>query len=87
MMQVIDKAYNQSRAFIKQISNSAIQIKDTAGFDLTPLGGGFDNFRQKQSSRENYSLFIGWLYSAINAIALEAASQPVRQRRLRRQPQ
>lgn len=39
--------------------------------------GGSDQFQNTSGSRSRYSLFRGWAYSAINALATEAAQQPV----------
>jgi len=45
--------------------------------DLTAGGNPFAFNNSGLAERERYSLFRGWLYSAINAIASEAASQDV----------
>jgi phage portal protein BeeE len=46
---------------------------------LTPAAGmgGLGSYQQQAKYKERYALFRGWLYSAINAIAQEAAGQPV----------
>ena len=47
------------------------------GLDLAPTGGGFGDWRQQAQHREGYSLFRGWLYSAVHALASQGASQPI----------
>jgi phage portal protein BeeE len=52
---------------------------------MTPaFSGSFGQWSDQAKYTERYNLFRNWVYAAINAIALEAAAQPVRVGKIRR---
>ncbi|KKN88357.1 hypothetical protein LCGC14_0249200 [marine sediment metagenome] len=76
-MNALAKAYDRSLSVTQQARQTALDLK-AAGIDLSPSGmGGMDTFRSQRGDKERYAQFRGWLYAAINALAKEAAGQPV----------
>ena len=77
----LDKSFELSRAFARTSYDAAMRMKaeGTAGL-MVPgdIGlGSMGSFKDQSRNRESYASFRNWLYSAVNAIALEAAGQPV----------
>ncbi len=84
-MNALEKSFARSRGLGSMAYSNAMLVKQAGGvIDISPsmgmsqLTGG----REQAANRERYNLFRGWLYSAINAIAMKAASQPVNLGRL-----
>lgn len=80
-MDALDRALARSNGIINTAHSSALQVLKQAGSIgnvITTEGpmGGMGNFREKGANRQRYGLNRGWLYSAINALAQEAAKQP-----------
>ena len=77
-MSTMTKALARSRSVVETAYNAAL-TKAGPTIDLSPPSGmaQFGQFRDDTKNRERYSLFRGWLYAAINALAAEAAGQPV----------
>ena len=80
-MGALDKALNNARGISNAGHQNALREKDAGvlgGAFSMPSGiGGVGNWQSQQRYRERYSLFRGWLYAAVNALASEAASQPI----------
>jgi len=72
----ITKSLEQSRAVSATAYSRAVQMKN-AGIFTPPPGSQFSDFQNQRTNRERYGLFRGWLYSAVHALAEEAAGQPV----------
>jgi len=78
----LTKALARSRGFAATAHEIALSQKAKAsagglvGFESGD-GGGFSDWSANRSNRERYNLFRGWLYSAVNAIAVESAGQPL----------
>ena len=83
-MNALQKSFDNSRAFALTVHNDAMRLKDAGALSIVPSGslGQLSDFRSERADRERYGLFRGWLYSAINALAMKAASQPVNVARL-----
>ena len=77
-MSTMTKALARSSGVIDAAYSTALSMK-AAGLDLSPPSGTsmFGQFADDAKNRERYSLFRGWLYSAVNALASEAAGQPM----------
>ena len=84
-MSTLIKALQSSRAFGASVTDNALQLKQAGMLAevMTPPVGGFNQWRDQTKGRRQYGLFRGWLYSAINALALEAAGQPVMMGRMK----
>jgi phage portal protein BeeE len=72
-------ALARSRGVIDQSYNTALSLKAAGILDLSPPHGisQFGQWADDTQNRERYALFRGWLYAAVNALASEAAGQPV----------
>lgn len=76
-MDGLAKALTRSRGVADLAYSNAMRMKNagvlsvSSGMDQMSIFGG------NTKSRRNYSLYRGWLYSAIHALASEAAGQPV----------
>ncbi len=85
-MNALDKAYDMSRALVTTAHARAMQIKQAGMADLltdtSSVMGGIFGGKGSAANRERYSLFRGWVYSAINALASEGAGQDVHVGRL-----
>lgn len=79
MSQALDQAISRSKGFVSSMSSLAERALAGGGDLVSPDIGmsAFGDNRQQARNRERYSLFRGWLYSAIDARASEAAGQPV----------
>lgn len=78
-MNALQTALTKQRARITTLHSQYTGAKAAGTIDLGMGGGesmGGNIFASKAGS-ERYSLFRGWVYAAINAIASEAAGQPV----------
>jgi len=79
-MSVLKKAFGSSRALSVVAHDRSYRIKaGGVGSTLTaPTNfGGMTDWANQRGYSEKYGLFHSWLYSAINAVASEAAGQPV----------
>lgn len=88
MSTALAKSMTQERALSLTTHAAAVRLKAVGGLGgvLTPTvagGGFFGGFRDQARSRESYGAFRNWLYAAINALAFEAAGQPVNVGRLK----
>ncbi len=79
-MDALKQSLERSGAVISTAHTDALRMKQ-AGILSDQIGpssfGGFDLGRNISGNRKRYGLFRGWLYSAVNALAQEAAGQPV----------
>lgn len=77
-MTALKNAMTRSRAVVNSAHASAMNKQADIGGTLAPVGGGnaFAQSREATGNRNRYGQFHGWLYSAINARAREAAGQP-----------
>lgn len=88
MSTALVKSLDSSRAFARTCYDDAMQLKAAGqlGSVMVPsFGGGpafLTGYRDQVQITENYGTFRNWLYSAINALALEAAGQPISLARL-----
>lgn len=79
-MNELTKALERSNGVISLAHTRALRLKQAGALvDLSPgMGSGqLFGIRDNSADRQRYSAFRGWLYSAVNAIAQEAAGQPV----------
>lgn len=83
MSQALDRAISRSSGFV-QTTTTAIATVRAAGGGIvsSPAGGLFGDSASQAKNRQRYNLFRGWVYSAIDARASEAAGQPVHVARL-----
>jgi HK97 family phage portal protein len=82
MSTALTKSMTQGRAMVNTFRESAGRLKDAGGLGsmLSPsVSGGdfFGGFREQAKSKQSYGAFRNWLYAAINAVAMEAAAQPI----------
>lgn len=84
-MSTMTQALARSRGVVDQAHNLAMKMKAAGVLNLAPPSGfsQFNQFSDDTKNRERYSLFRGWLYAAVNALASEAAGQPVVAARLK----
>ncbi len=77
-MGALTKSLRHSEAVSNTAHLNAIQLKAAGMLDLTdsPMGG-LGGWTNTARYKERYALFRGVVYAAINAIAQEAAGQPV----------
>jgi hypothetical protein len=78
-MNALTKALERSRAMTGAAHDRAVELKQ-AGILSEALTSGvstLDEMRSSVRDRQRYSLYRGWLYSAVHALSLEAAGQPV----------
>jgi len=79
-MRALTHALEASRGYSRKALDEALRLKQTGQLSetLSSAGiGGMSDWQQQSRSRESYSLFRGWLYSAVHALSLEASGQPV----------
>lgn len=84
-MDALTKCLNQSRAFATSAYDNALRMKQTGelGAQLVADGlGGLSNLQDQSKFKARYGLYRGWLYSAVNALAMQAAGQPANVARL-----
>ena len=80
MMNALTKSFERSNALINTSHTSALQLKAAGVMDrmVSPsMSSSPADWQQQGRNRENYAMFRSWVYAAINALASEAASQPV----------
>jgi len=84
-MNVLEKAYQNSNAFVNTVSAQAREIKSTGVvgglLGMENPANIFGNQREQSANRNRYRMFQGWLYSAVHAICSEGAGQPNHHRR------
>lgn len=78
-MSTMTTALARSRGVVEESYHSALSLKAAGAlsFASPPGFSQFSQFADDAKTRERYSLFRGWLYAAVNALASEAAGQPV----------
>ncbi len=84
-MNVLEKSLDHSRAIVRNAHTSALRMKDAGmlGDIMAPASMGmFGDWGSQVKNRQGYAAFSGWLYAAVNALAQEAAGQPVNLARL-----
>lgn len=84
MTSAIESSLARSRSLILRTRDHVTAIKAAGGGGfLESIAGGTDgmgslsNYRDQARNRSRYASFRGWVYSAVNALASEAAAQPV----------
>lgn len=85
-MSALDRALSRSRSVSTSAHSYALQLKragslpDVFANATAGLGayGQFSQFQDQGANKQRYSQYRGWVYSAINALATEAAMQPVK---------
>ncbi len=79
MESLVDKSLARSDTMIAMVEDSWQRSPGLTGATIVPQDhmGALGHWREDGAYRERYSLFRGVLYSAVNALATEAASQPV----------
>jgi len=81
---LLDKAYKRSESLATANYGRAVQMKQAgelpivSSMDASAFGGG----QKKAADRKRYQLFRDWTYSAVNAVCMKAAGQPVNVARL-----
>lgn len=81
-MNALTKALDNSRGFVATVEAWARQAKSTGGLSdlVVPSTGGISavsGLGSSSSGARRYNEFRDWLYSAVHALASEAAGQPV----------
>ncbi len=76
-MDALTKSINRSNAIINTAHSKAMRLKEMGLIDRLASPGSSIDFRGQLQSRQNLNSFRSWVYSAVNAHASEAASQPV----------
>jgi len=79
-MKAVERALTRSRDLAATANALANRAKAgaTAGDLISPSASGpFEKYRTAANNKQKYAQFRGWVYSAVNAIAEEAAKQPV----------
>lgn len=85
---LVEKAMSGGASFLASARIGALVLKGKGDLDMaaligpTPGIGSFAFWGDSAKYQERYSLFRGYLYSAVNAIAMEAAGQQVKLIRL-----
>lgn len=84
MVSAVMKALDRSQSVVSAAYADTLQKKEPSLGGLVSLGndGPFDRMNTSSKLKRRYSLFRGWLYSGIHAIASQAAGQPVKMARL-----
>ena len=79
MIRDLDRALDDTNAFAKTARDGAYNMKSIGSsvMSSSEAMGGFGGYRDQTKSRQNFSAFRNWLYSAINALSMEAAAQPI----------
>lgn len=78
-MDLIGPALERSAGLVSLAASRAESLKAAGVPLIAPSSalGQLDQFRNDTAQRERYGLFRGWFYSAVHAIASEAAGQAV----------
>ena len=83
-MNALTKAMDRSRGITNSAYDRAIQLKYSGAFtDQIVAPGVFSQEANQSRDRQRYALYRGWLYSAVHALGMEAAGQPVSVGRLK----
>ncbi len=79
MSTALTKSLSRSRGLANMAHQQVLNLKDAGMISdaMIPMEHGFEGIRDVSRIQRRYSLFRGWLYSAVNALASEAAGQPV----------
>lgn len=84
MTSAIESSLNRSRSLMLRTKDYVTTIKASGGGGfLESVTSGIDGmgalsaYRGQARNRSRYASFRGWVYSAVNALASEAAAQPV----------
>lgn len=81
MSSALDRALSRTRSVYGAAYDLAVKAKASgggfSGFDAGGGFGGMDTFQQQAGNRQRYNVYRGWVHSAINALAMRAAQQPV----------
>lgn len=80
MSSAISKALTRNRALYSVAHRTGLALKKPSIGEILSPYDGFANlgmFQEQSVAARKYSLYRGWVYSAINAIAAEAAGQPL----------
>ncbi len=88
MIDTLTRALDRSRGVAAAAHDRALREKAAglAGVIFQPqsaAGGMFGDWAQQGKGKRQYAQFRGWLYSAVHALAMEAAGQPVNLSRLK----
>ena len=81
-MNALTKSLQRSRAVVSQAQTEALQMKRSGPMVSQMDSGNNYGLQGMGRYRNRYSLFRGWLYSAINALATAGGMQPVNVGRL-----
>lgn len=83
-MDALTKSLDHSRAVMSSARETALQLKASGMMEtMTPMQSSFlGDWSNQTKNRQGYAAFRGWLYSAIHALASEAAGQAVNLGRL-----
>lgn len=77
----MDGALARSRSIQNTATAYALNLKRQGGIDVfdsgASFGGAFSTFQDQAAAKQRYAMFRGWVYSAVNAIALAASRQPI----------
>lgn len=80
MSSAISKALARSQALYSVAHHTGLSLKKPSIGEILSPYDGFANlgmFQEQSAAARKYALYRGWVYSAINAIAVEAAGQPL----------
>lgn len=83
MTSAIESSLSKSRALINRTKDYITTTKAAGGggflesISAADGMGSLSNYRDQARNRSRYAAFRGWVYSAVNALASEAAAQPV----------
>jgi len=80
-MDVLDKCFERSRGFAASIADDALRMKGTGELSSQVVSdsmGGMSALQDQAKHKNRYGLFRGWVYSAINALSMKGAGQPIR---------
>jgi phage portal protein BeeE len=78
----LTKTIDTERALTQRAYDGATRLKAAGQLggmiapSMTEVGGMFSGLQDQSKSRRNYATFRNWLYSAVHALAMEAAGQP-----------
>lgn len=84
-MSALTESLKRSSAVANSAYAGASRMKAAGMADqltASVLGGGFDAMQQRSRDKRRYQQNRGWLYAAVNALASEAAGQPVNAARM-----
>jgi hypothetical protein len=76
-MGAVVRALEINQGKISVAREHALRLKDVGVLGLEPSVSSLDQFSAQRVTRERYERNKGWLFSAVNVVATEAAMQPV----------